>query len=123
MRSFPNRLFAAAVLGGVAAPVAASELGPVDCGDRVQAEELANDRGWELAGQGEQGTVAVGSGVDANGGDAAGEADGVQVLSGPAAGEQPLVLASSSASSVAMAAAGRAPRTVAARGGREVRRG
>lgn len=58
----------------------------------MDAEEVGEDGGRDLGGQLQQGGVAVGARIDAEGAQPLGKPGGVQVLAGAAAGEQPVAV-------------------------------
>ena len=76
-------------VGGVGDPVAVGESGPSTGGAGVDADELAENGGWNLGDELGSGAVAHDAGFDADGSQPLTQCDGADRLAGVAAGEQP----------------------------------
>jgi len=76
--------------GEVVSPIASGEIHPADGGGDVHAEQVRDDRGWEVGCEGHEGAVAGRAGADAVAVEPVGEAVVVDGLSGNASGEQPV---------------------------------
>jgi hypothetical protein len=75
--------------GEVVAPVSTGVGDPADCGVDVEAEEVSEDRGGQVAGECGERAVAGWPGADAVPVEQVGEAVPIDGLPGNAAGEQP----------------------------------